>query len=369
MMDLERKSKQRLKSLETEVENLTTLIAQVSQLLTTPISPPDAQTISVYLAALDAMEVPFRRATRALEFELRRTGAYIATPSNIQSGPIINRMQHLARRTLRAWQPMRNCLALGFAGDQEGIFPEWHRGMANTQIDALANAFVMVDQILNSTDQDAAAEALGAYRDIPMLPHLYMALMHAAWRLKSAASHTRPLRYLDVGSGRGTTLLMASRFFPTVHGIEYDPGYHEHACKLLETGRTLGCKSIQANGLEFDDYGDYDIIYFYKPMSDIDRLVELETRIVAQAKPGALLIAPYLGFQDRHGPHDINRVDWHIYQRNGDAHNGAVLNEAVRWVGPFVQHPDTSISSKVCGHWAPLVKALAARGFRPTSLD
>jgi len=368
-MDLNRKTTARLGALEAEIENCKTIIARGIALIASPLSPPHRVEIEHFLSDLDQLEQPFRRAARSLEFELRRTGAFIPLPSGIHSGPLVNRIQHRARRTLRAWHPMREVIELAMQGKEDGLLPEWHQGMANTQIDALANAFVMVDQILNSTDQDAAAEALGAYRDIPMLPHLFMAMMHAAWRVKSAESWSEPLQFLDVGSGRGTTLLMASRFFPTVHGIELDPGYHEHACKLLNTDRTIGCSSINANALEFEDYGNYDIIYFYKPISDIDRLVEMEARIVAQAKPGTLLIAPYLGFEDRHSPHDINKVDWHIYQRNGAEADGKQLNEAVRWIGPFVQHPDTVISSKTCGHWAPLVRALAARGYRPSSLD
>ncbi|MEX0971425.1 MAG: class I SAM-dependent methyltransferase [Paracoccaceae bacterium] len=367
-MDTERKIAAKLATLEGEIDKLAALIDRAVALIATPLTPPSTADCAAVLGDIDALEAPFRRATRALEFELRRSGDFIASPSAVHSGPLVNRVQYIARRSLRAWQALRDCLARALAAREDEIHPTWLKDMAETQVDALARAFVLVDQILNSTDQDDAAAAFGAYRDIPMLPHLYMALMHGAMRAKAAVAHEKPLRYLDVGSGRGTTLLMASRYFPVVHGIEFDPGFHDRANRLLGTEYTLNCRSILANALEFENYDEYDIIYFYKPMSDIDLLAEMEVRIVEQARPGTLLIAPYLGFFDRHEA-EVTKVDWHIYLRNGAGYTGKDIRKAIAHIGPFVRHPDTAISSKVCGHWAPLVRALSARGFRPATLE
>lgn len=367
-MDNDRKIAAKLALLDGEIEKLAALIDRAVALIATPLNPPPAAERAALLGDIDALESPFRRATRGLEFELRRSGNFIASPSAVHSGPLVNRVQHISRRSLRAWNALRACMARALAGDEAEIYPSWLQDMADTQVDALARAFVLVDQILNAVDQDDAAAAFGAYRDIPMLPHLYMAMMHGAMRAKAAAAHEKPLRYLDVGSGRGTTLLMAARFFPLVHGIEFDPGFHERANRLLNTEYTLNCRSILANALEFEDYDEYDIIYFYKPMSDIDLLAEMEARIVEQARPGTLLIAPYLGFFDRHEA-AVSKVDWHIYLRNGAGYSGKDIRKAIPRIGPFVRHPDTAISSKVCGHWAPLVRALSARGFRPATLE
>jgi len=147
-------------------------------------------------------------------------------------------------------------------------------------------------RLANPADQDNQSADV-AYPDIPMPILPFDALMLAAYRVTLALGPGRPRRFLDVGCGGGTKVYLASRYFEACDGLDLDPGYADAARRTLQRLDAFGCSAFQENALQFDGYGDYDVIYFFRPMRDDDMLDALEDRLLAQARPGTVIVAPY----------------------------------------------------------------------------
>lgn len=92
----------------------------------------------------------------------------------------------------------------------------------------------------------------------------------------------RTKKFLDVGSGIGTKLMLASVLFDA-HGIELSDEY-------IYQSELLGCKNvIKADALQFDRYGEFDLVYFYRPFRSDQMQKDFEARLGEMMKPGALL--------------------------------------------------------------------------------
>ena len=89
--------------------------------------------------------------------------------------------------------------------------------------------------------------------------------------------------FLEVGCGPGFKLLMASFFFKTVHGIEIVPEHVDFAQKILDLEVSL------CDALDFDRYGDYDLIYYYRPFSQKPLQALFEHKVCEAMKPGSFL--------------------------------------------------------------------------------
>lgn len=94
----------------------------------------------------------------------------------------------------------------------------------------------------------------------------------------------RSKKFLDVGCGIGTKVILASTIFDA-YGIEYDEKYVSlaHALNINRVGK--------ADALTFDRYDEFDFIYYYRPIHDTDKYRALESKIHREMKSGAL-IAP-----------------------------------------------------------------------------
>lgn len=134
------------------------------------------------------------------------------------------------------------------------------------------------------------------HRDIalPFTRFLVYALL--ARRMARAMAKTGPLHFVDVGCGVGLKLLQAASLYEKVSGIEYEP----HRAKAAELWLGRNAHVIAADALTFPAYGDFDVIYAYKPLQDDEMMRQTEDRMVAQAKPGTILIMPYMDFHNRH---------------------------------------------------------------------
>lgn len=100
-------------------------------------------------------------------------------------------------------------------------------------------------------------------------------------------------KFLDVGSGVGTKLLMAAARFDAF-GIEISP-------EMVSISKTFGCaKVFQWDALSYMGYGQFDMIYFYRPFRNAVMQGELESQIKSQLKTGGL-VAPMgtVGHWDR----------------------------------------------------------------------
>jgi SAM-dependent methyltransferase len=148
--------------------------------------------------------------------------------------------------------------------------------------------------------------------DIPLPMTRFLHLIRAAGRLLRAMDRPEPWSFLDVGCGLGLKLLAAQEVFGRLTGVEIDAATARRAKALLAAARrnrtqaeatltpwltgTLPHTRTQihfGNALNFPDYGNFDVIYAYRPIANTAQRHLLEHRIVAQARPGALLILPY----------------------------------------------------------------------------
>lgn len=97
---------------------------------------------------------------------------------------------------------------------------------------------------------------------------------------------TPPPRLLDVGCGIGNVLLIAEQFGFEVYGFEKDEYPYRIAAKLIGEERI-----VQADIWTYEGYGDYEVIYYYRPFSDREQQLRFERLIEDSLKPGGILIA------------------------------------------------------------------------------
>jgi len=90
-------------------------------------------------------------------------------------------------------------------------------------------------------------------------------------------------KFLDVGCGIGTKMLLASSAFD-VYGIEVRNKY-------IQVAKTLGMEQVfELNALDFCHYCDFDVIYFFTPIRNKELEKQLEIKIYTDAKDGAIII-------------------------------------------------------------------------------
>lgn len=91
--------------------------------------------------------------------------------------------------------------------------------------------------------------------------------------------------FLDAGCGIGTKCWMAQHEFAfTAHGIDCCAEYVEQALDL-------GVLADVCDIMDFENYGAYDVVFFYKPFRDDDRETAWELMLHEAMKPGAVLVA------------------------------------------------------------------------------
>lgn len=100
-------------------------------------------------------------------------------------------------------------------------------------------------------------------------------------------------RFLDVGSGIGTKLIIANQMGFEVHGIEVRSYY-------LAISRLL-CPEAQvelADARGYAGYGNFDVIFCYRPLIREDAQRALEILLTEQMRPNAILFLPYRNVYD-----------------------------------------------------------------------
>jgi trans-aconitate methyltransferase len=234
--------------------------------------------------------------------------------------------------------------------------------MWGEQLRALEDTAWSFHKLANPMPQSQDAREHGCFRDIPLTPGAFLTHAHAASRVAMAQGRPRPVRFLDVGCGGGVKVLMAARYFEVCEGLEYDPAYAEAAGRMLETVGASTCSVMQADGLTFDGYAEYDVIYFFRPMQEAEPMQRLEARIAETARPGTILIAPYPSFAETAERTGCARIENAIYVvglAEAEAHD---LRHAAERVG--IHTYDTRARyARNAGFMAPLVEAIWLTGF------
>ncbi|MDG4476693.1 class I SAM-dependent methyltransferase [Thiovibrio frasassiensis] len=104
--------------------------------------------------------------------------------------------------------------------------------------------------------------------------------------LDHAGQTARQPRILDVGCGIGNVLLVAEQFGFEVYGIEKDAYPFRIAARLIGEERIA-----QADIWSYEGYGNYEVVYYYRPFSGRDQQLRFEKLIEESMQTGAILIA------------------------------------------------------------------------------
>ncbi len=102
-------------------------------------------------------------------------------------------------------------------------------------------------------------------------------------------------RFLEIGSGIGTKLLLAGQIFGLeVHGIERVQEYSNQAVALLGPDRDFSWRVTNADAIDYDGYGKFDIIWFNRPFRDPVMQSALEQQVWAETAHGSVVICANL---------------------------------------------------------------------------
>jgi len=151
-------------------------------------------------------------------------------------------------------------------------------------------------------DPDTAKSAdfvpVGSHRYIPLNIRLFLdllidldALLTLDPDYSDPDGRYRPVSFLEVGCGTGRNIVLAraARLLncASFTGFDINPAQVEDGQRMFNLQDEL----IVADAMTFD-YGDYDVVFCYRPFSDLDLQQQLEAQMVATMRPTAYLLAP-----------------------------------------------------------------------------
>lgn len=153
---------------------------------------------------------------------------------------------------------------------------------------------VCMDQIVVDGNYQFIPFPCGAFVD--MLMNAYVLL-----------GHDRSKKFLDVGCGIGTKVILACSLMDG-YGIDYNEQY-------VNKANTLGLNRVGlADGLLFDKYNQFDLIYYYRPIQDTERYLALESKIHKEMKSGTL-VAPMDTAYNWDEQADIEKCGQFLYRK------------------------------------------------------
>jgi hypothetical protein len=115
-----------------------------------------------------------------------------------------------------------------------------------------------------------------------------MPALTAIEQLRQARGHFptgRSPTFLDCGSGLGFIAALAREMGFRASGVEWSEEYVAIAQRLFSWVTTL-----RGDVLEFADYADYDVIYYYGPFDDEALQCRFEEKVERDAKVGAIIV-------------------------------------------------------------------------------
>jgi len=210
--------------------------------------------------------------------------------------------------------------------------------------------------------QGGDAKSHGHYHDIPYAMSLFSKMIGAAFRICLALKRERPLRFLDVGSGGGTKVLAATARFDVCHGLEYQKEAVTTGRGFLKMLDLEQCKLIRGDALEFLNYGDYDVIYFYRPLREREKMVQMEERIFAQAQPGTVILAGDGLFADDLPDKGVHELANHIYVTGRTKDEALEIGKTAEQMGLMAPSLGRTKVSRL-GYWTPLLEVSARNGY------
>jgi len=265
------------------------------------------------------------------------------------------------RTSIFDWPKVESIVRKQVLAKREPLYRRADRTEAITPIQLSVNDAIFNDvhEMLARNSQDTEAHEHGCFPDISLPQSIFIEHVHAAHRVLLAKRLKHPTRFLDVGCGGGLKVLSASKFFGRADGLEYDAGYATTAGRLFEMSGAGTCSVIHGDGLIYDDYARYDVIYFYRPMRDYDLLHQLEEQIVNTALPGTLIIAPYLMFDHRYKELGCGRIANRLYATQTSQSDADALRRSAEKTGVSVTKQMQTLNSI----WEPILSVSRDRGF------
>ena len=94
-------------------------------------------------------------------------------------------------------------------------------------------------------------------------------------------------KFIDCGCGVGNIVLLAKELGYSSHGIEYDCKTYNIAKKLVPPD----CRIIRGDITKFESYENYDVIYFYVPISNGHKMDTFVRKVVDEAKIGSYVLS------------------------------------------------------------------------------
>lgn len=265
------------------------------------------------------------------------------------------------RSRLRGWRDCRSVIAAQLQTEpgkpvsaREGLVMDHVVSLFLDSMHRIANP--------SAEDQDVEAREHGCHRDIPYSMSAFSSMIGTAHRICLALKKQRPLRFLDVGCGGGTKVLAAATCFDLCDGLEYEKNVVVTGQQFIQILSPERCKLMQGDALEFSRYGDYDVIFFYKPLVDDNKMAEMEERIFAQAKPGTVLLSPLGLFADDPRSKNVHKLTGHIYITGKSEDEASEIIKIAGYIGPMVPGfkaaalPDS-------GYWTTLLENSARSGY------
>ncbi len=170
-----------------------------------------------------------------------------------------------------------------------------HKPKNSDRVKALTSAMnSMFQATSHNTRPRQRAPAEGSYPFIPYrceeaINLLEKAAMLFGYRPYSRMYHGRP-SFLDIGCGAGNICLLANAVGMHANGLDLDEVMLKHGRKFVTTHNA---HLFKANALTYRKYGDYDILYSWRPMADPELWEALQRRLIEEAKLEALIILPW----------------------------------------------------------------------------
>lgn len=294
---------------------LTAQMADVAGLIEPPFTPRRRQAIGEGLQATEAFCAELRRIWTAQMMLPAARALMFGHPDRSYFHALDGRLRlWVESRALLGAVLTRKPLALMPDGAVEGS-PE------AGQLRAYERSFERLHDYLSPTTPDLYSSVAGRHGDLPYPFTKFFRLMQMVRRLLLAQGRQGRLAFLDVGCGVGLKLLQAADFFDVVHGLEFDAGRAAVAATLVERSDRTFDRVFHGDALAFDSYADYDVIYAYKPLSDPDLLRQMEARIIAQARPGTIVILPYFDIDFRFEDMGCTRIYDKVFLTGGAGQN------------------------------------------------
>jgi SAM-dependent methyltransferase len=267
------------------------------------------------------------------------------------------------RNELSRWHELRALVHLQMKPRRQKLYASETKIPLTTLSQMLASddIFNWFHALFSPFPQSDAAKERGCFPDIGLANSDFHAHMHAAYRvLLTQKTRTEPSRFLDVGCGAGMKVYAALRYFDEAQGFDFDPAYVSAGQRFLSIDRQIDAKIFEQDALSFDGYDKFDVIYFYRPISQENMLIEMEQRIARTARPGTILIAPYRNFAGRFQDHGCGRVAGAVYLAKTSQKDADAVRRKAEQVGEYIIKSDDSPLTSV---WSPIFQVSRANGY------